>query len=105
MVPKRRAGKKAATSATEGPPPPPLLLSALLRVGIFPFFSEIFIFCEANFWLSHDESRMIHCDPVISGSSTPLIFFADFLGDLVPLYFSTENLGTEWFLLQASVRS
>jgi len=96
MAPKRGAGKEVATFKMEGPSPPLVIkrpiagrdFSLLVRV----FFISLF---GANFWLFHDESRTIHCDLVISGSSSPLIFFGDFLGDLIPINFSTENLGTK----------
>ena len=64
-------------------------------VGIFPFWSEIFISLKADFWLSLDESRMINHDLVILGSLIPWI----------SLDFLTGNIRTEGSLLQASRRS
>ena len=95
MAPKRQAGKEVATSTTEGPSPPPVIEQPIAGRDLSLLFKEFHLFFKANSWLFHDESRMIHCGPVISGSSSPLI----------SLDFSVGNLRTEGFLLQASMRS
>ena len=81
MAPKRRAGKEAATSATEGPPPPSVIERPIVGRDFSLLLRDFHLFLKP-----------------ISG-----YFMMNFLGDLIPLNFSTENLGTERFLLQASV--
>jgi len=73
MAPKRRAGKEAATSAMEAPSPSLVIERPIAGREFSLLFRDFSSLFEAIYWLFHGESGVIHHDPVISGSRSPLI--------------------------------
>jgi len=99
MAPKRWEGKEVATSTTEGPSPPPVIERPIAGRDLSLLFRDFHLFFKANSWLFHDESRTIHCDPVISGSSNPLISLDFLIGNL-----RTEGVSSRSFYAKLTVR-